>query len=79
MTENVTIELKDQKFEIDIAKMTAAINDLDKAWNSVASRRMKRGKYEAVLDVLYLCKTGHKINIEDVTPEMRMEIAKELI
>lgn len=77
--ETVTIEINGQKFEIDIAKLVGAIGELDTAWQSVANRRMKRGKYEGVLQVIYLCQTGHKIGIDEVTPEMLATVAKELI
>lgn len=77
--ENVTIELDGQKFEIDISKLIGAIGELDTAWQSVANRRMKRGKYEGVLQVIYLCQTGHKIGIDEVTPAMMATVAKELI
>lgn len=79
MEEKVTIELDGQNFEIDIAKLIGAISELDTAWQSVANRRMKRGKYEGVLQVLYLCQTGHKISNDEVTPDMMATVAKELV
>ena len=77
--ETINFEINEKKYELDMAKMAAAIDSLDNAWQSVALRRLKRGKYYDVLRVLYLCKTGHKINNEDVTSDMIEKVAKELM
>lgn len=77
--ETVNIELDGQIYKINIAKLICEINELDKAWQSVANRRMKKGKYDKVLQVLYVCKTGHDVDIEDVTPGMLATVANELV
>lgn len=75
--ETVNIEIDGQKFEIDIAKMAEAIDTL--GWGTIdsAKRNFKKGKYVNVIDRIILDKFD--TNLDEITNEMRITIAKELI
>lgn len=77
MSETVTIEIDGQTFEIDIAKMNSAIDAL--GWGTIdsAKRNFKKGKYVNVIDRIILNRFG--TNIEEITNEQRIIIAKELV
>lgn len=78
MEEKVTIELGEQKYEIDIAKMNDAIDEL--GWDLVdsAKRNFKRGKYLNVIDRLVMNREDIGV-MDKPTNEQRLKVIKELI
>lgn len=78
MDEKATIELDGQKYELDIAKMNSAIDEL--GWDLIdsAKRNFKRGKYLNVIDRLVMDREDVGV-MDKPTTEQRLNVIKELI
>ena len=74
--ETANIEIDGQNYEIDIAKMAAAIDNLGWGTKGSAERNFKNGKYVRVIDRIIIDRID--MSIEDIIDEQRIEIAKEL-
>ncbi len=73
--EKVNIELNGTVYEIDVSMITGAIDSIDPAFAAQAARRLKRGRYKRVLEVLVQCDLDHEP--DEITETMMETYVKE--
>lgn len=74
-TETINVELNGTEYEIDVSKIAGAIDSIDPAFAAQAARRMKRGRYTRVLEVLVQCDLDHEP--DEITEGMMEDFVKE--
>jgi len=75
MSETINVELNGTEYEIAVSMITGAIDSIDPAFAAQASRRLKRGRYTRVLEVLVQCYLDHEP--DEITEAMMEAYVKE--
>ena len=75
MDETINVELNGTEYEIDVSMITGAIDSIDPAFAAQAARRLKRGRYTRVMEVLVQCDLDHEP--DEITEAMMETYVKE--